>query len=98
MRADNQAQPSNMARPIPASVALMDKDGDVIKIFNGVEVKDFEQLRDCIEKLEPGEKVIVTTQGLTFEDQVGGPLLHWTSRPWHVSQPTPFLMWMLWLK
>lgn len=33
-----------------------------------------------------GERMIVTTQGLTFEDQIGGPLLHWTSRPWHVSQ------------
>jgi predicted dehydrogenase len=33
-----------------------------------------------------GEKMSVTTQGLTFEDQIGGPLLHWTSRPWHVSQ------------
>ncbi|MCA3574303.1 MAG: Gfo/Idh/MocA family oxidoreductase [Aestuariivirga sp.] len=36
--------------------------------------------------LTKGERMIVTTQGLTFEDQVGGPLLHWTSRPWHVSQ------------
>jgi D-apiose dehydrogenase len=36
--------------------------------------------------LTKGEKMIVTTQGLTFEDNVGGPLLHWTSRPWHVSQ------------
>jgi predicted dehydrogenase len=36
--------------------------------------------------LTRGEKMTVTTQGLTFEDQVGGPLLHWTSRPWHVSQ------------
>ena len=33
-----------------------------------------------------GEKMIVTSQGLTFEDSIGGPLLHWTSRPWHVSQ------------
>jgi D-apiose dehydrogenase len=33
-----------------------------------------------------GEKMIVTTQGLTFEDEIGGPLLPWTSRPWHVSQ------------
>lgn len=33
-----------------------------------------------------GEKMIVTTQGLTFEDGIGGPLLDWTSRPWHVSQ------------
>ena len=36
--------------------------------------------------LTKGEKLTVTTQGLTFEDNVGGPLLHWTSRPWHVSQ------------
>ncbi|WP_119274388.1 Gfo/Idh/MocA family protein [Taklimakanibacter deserti] len=33
-----------------------------------------------------GEKMKVTTQGLTFEDEIGGPLLAWTSRPWHVSQ------------
>ncbi|MCB1377735.1 MAG: Gfo/Idh/MocA family oxidoreductase [Alphaproteobacteria bacterium] len=33
-----------------------------------------------------GEKMTVTTQGLTFEDAIGGPLLSWTSRPWHVSQ------------
>jgi len=33
-----------------------------------------------------GEKMIVTAQGLTFEDSIGGPLLSWTSRPWHVSQ------------
>jgi S1-C subfamily serine protease len=34
--------------------------GDVIEIFHGVEVKDFLQLRDEIERLEVGEKVIVT--------------------------------------
>jgi D-apiose dehydrogenase len=33
-----------------------------------------------------GEKMTVTTQGLTFEDEIGSPLLAWTSRPWHVSQ------------
>jgi predicted dehydrogenase len=33
-----------------------------------------------------GEKMTVTTQDLTFEDEIGGPLLAWTSRPWHVSQ------------
>jgi predicted dehydrogenase len=33
-----------------------------------------------------GERMIVTTQALTFEDSIGGPLLSWTSRPWHVSQ------------
>ena len=36
--------------------------------------------------LRKGEKVTVTTQGMGFEDHVGGPLLGWTSRPWHVSQ------------
>lgn len=36
--------------------------------------------------LSKGEKLKVTTHGLTFEDNVGGPLLSWTSRPWHVSQ------------
>lgn len=38
------------------------KDGDIIKIFNGVEVKDFLGLRDEIEKLEVGDKVIVTIE------------------------------------
>jgi predicted dehydrogenase len=33
-----------------------------------------------------GEKMTVTTNDLTFEDSIGGPLLRWTSRPWHVSQ------------
>jgi predicted dehydrogenase len=33
-----------------------------------------------------GEKMVVTTQGLSFEENIGGPLLSWTSRPWHVSQ------------
>jgi predicted dehydrogenase len=33
-----------------------------------------------------GEKMTVTTQGLSYEEQIGAPLLHWTSRPWHVSQ------------
>lgn len=32
------------------------------------------------------ERMIVTAHGLTFEDWIGGPLLDWTSRPWHVSQ------------
>jgi predicted dehydrogenase len=36
--------------------------------------------------LSKGEKLTVTTQGLTFEEHVGSPLLAWTSRPWHVSQ------------
>jgi predicted dehydrogenase len=36
--------------------------------------------------VQKGERMIVTTQGLTFEDSIGGPLLPWTSRPWHVSQ------------
>jgi len=33
-----------------------------------------------------GEKMTVTTQGLSFVAAIGGPLLSWTSRPWHVSQ------------
>ena len=33
-----------------------------------------------------GEKMTVTTRGLSFDDHIGGPLLPWTSRPWHVSQ------------
>lgn len=34
----------------------------------------------------PGERMRVTTQGLYFDEAIGGPLLDWTSRPWHVSQ------------
>jgi len=33
-----------------------------------------------------GEKMQVTTQGIYFEEQIGSPLLSWTSRPWHGSQ------------
>jgi len=33
-----------------------------------------------------GEKMQVTTQGIFFEEQIGSPLLSWTSRPWHGSQ------------
>jgi D-apiose dehydrogenase len=33
-----------------------------------------------------GERMTVTTQGLSFDEAIGGPLLPWTSRPWHVSQ------------
>ena len=33
-----------------------------------------------------GEKMVVTTQGLFFEEHIGTPLLSWTTRPWHVSQ------------
>jgi D-apiose dehydrogenase len=36
--------------------------------------------------VKPGEKMIVTTQGLFFEEHIGSPLLSWTTRPWHVSQ------------
>ena len=28
----------------------------------------------------------VTSQGLSWDEAIGGPLLSWTSRPWHVSQ------------
>ena len=33
-----------------------------------------------------GERMLVTTQGINFEESIGGPLLPWTSRPWHASQ------------
>lgn len=33
-----------------------------------------------------GERMTVTTQGINFEESVSGPLLPWTSRPWHNSQ------------
>lgn len=33
-----------------------------------------------------GERMTVTTQGITFEENIAGPLLPWTSRPWHASQ------------
>jgi predicted dehydrogenase len=33
-----------------------------------------------------GERMVVTTQGLYFEEKISSPLLAWTSRPWHVSQ------------
>lgn len=33
-----------------------------------------------------GEVMTVTTQGLSFEEKIGAPLLSWTTRPWHVSQ------------
>lgn len=33
-----------------------------------------------------GDKMQVTTQGLYFEENIGSPLLPWTSRPWHNSQ------------
>jgi S1-C subfamily serine protease len=38
------------------------KDGDILKIFNGVELMDFMQLRDEIERLDVGDKVIVTAE------------------------------------
>ena len=34
----------------------------------------------------PGEKMRVTSQGLYWDEDIGSPLLGWTSRPWHVSQ------------
>jgi predicted dehydrogenase len=33
-----------------------------------------------------GERMSVTTQGIFFEETISGPLLPWTSRPWHASQ------------
>ena len=36
--------------------------------------------------LTRGEKMIVTTQGLVFEEAIGSPLLSWTTRPWQTIQ------------
>ncbi len=36
--------------------------------------------------MKKGEVMAVTTQGLSFEERAGTPLLSWTARPWHVSQ------------
>ena len=33
-----------------------------------------------------GEQMVVTTRGTAYTEHIGAPLLHWTSRPWHVSQ------------
>ena len=33
-----------------------------------------------------GERMTVTREGLAWDEAIGGPLLPWTSRPWHVSQ------------
>ncbi len=33
-----------------------------------------------------GERMTVTSQGLSWDESIGAPLLSWTSRPWHVSQ------------
>ena len=33
-----------------------------------------------------GERMTVTTQGLCFEENIGSPLLAWTTRPWHSLQ------------
>ena len=34
----------------------------------------------------PGEMMTVTARGKAHSEPIGVPLLHWTSRPWHVSQ------------
>ena len=36
--------------------------------------------------VSPGEMMRVTTQGLFYDEKIGGSLLSWTQRPWHVSQ------------
>jgi len=36
--------------------------------------------------VSPGERMSVTSQGVTRDEAIGSPLLSWTSRPWHVSQ------------
>jgi predicted dehydrogenase len=37
-----------------------------------------------------GEQMRVTTQGLYFDEAIGGSLRPWTSRPWHVSQEAAY--------
>jgi predicted dehydrogenase len=36
--------------------------------------------------VEAGLRMRVTSRGATSEVDIGAPLLHWTSRPWHVAQ------------
>ena len=36
--------------------------------------------------VEAGLKMRVTVNGATREEDIGAPLLHWTSKPWHVAQ------------
>jgi predicted dehydrogenase len=38
----------------------------------------------------PGCRARNTSWGLTWEEEIGAPLLPWTSRPWHVSQEGTF--------
>jgi S1-C subfamily serine protease len=46
--------------PNSAAAAAGIQDGDVIKIFHGTELKDYAQLREELDRLAVGEKVIVT--------------------------------------
>jgi len=36
--------------------------------------------------LLPGQRVVVTSHGKSYEKDIGSPLLPWTAAPWHVSQ------------
>jgi predicted dehydrogenase len=36
--------------------------------------------------VEAGLKMRVTVDGAMREEDIGAPLLHWTSKPWHVAQ------------
>jgi D-apiose dehydrogenase len=33
-----------------------------------------------------GERMTMTTQGINFDENISGPLLPWTNKPWHSSQ------------
>ncbi len=43
------------------------KAGDVIKVFNGVECEDFEQLAELIRALNPGDSIIITVKREDWE-------------------------------
>lgn len=51
-----------LAKVLPDSAAKKAglEEGDIITIFHGTELKDFSQLREELDRLEPGEKVIVS--------------------------------------
>lgn len=41
--------------------------------------------------VEPGLRMRVTVDGETREEDIGAPLLSWTSKPWHVAQESVLL-------
>jgi D-apiose dehydrogenase len=40
--------------------------------------------------VKPGCKMVVTSDNLVWEEDIGAPLKSWTSKPWHVSQEGAF--------